>query len=169
MIKSVRVASVFAVCWLTLFSTGETAPGAGTRVGIVVDAGVEGCAEYGLVSLETALKKQNASVQRLAQVASAPVDFLLVAGLTSKPGPAVRMLKVLNVLLPEGPEALVIRRTEAEGKPTIILCGSDARGLMYAALDAADRVSWSAAARDPFTQIRDISEKFESNGKRERA
>ena len=94
-------------------------------------------------------------MQRLAQVAPAQVDFLVVAGSASEPGTALRMLKALNASLPEGPEALVVRRTRVQGKPAVILCGSDARGLMYAALDAADRVSWSDRAGDPLAQIRD--------------
>jgi hypothetical protein len=53
----------------------------------------------------------------------------------------------------------VIRRTERDGKPGIILCGSDARGLMYAALDVADRVSWSQGAGDPFGHVRDTRER----------
>ena len=53
----------------------------------------------------------------------------------------------------------MVRRTRVQGKPAVILCGSDARGLMYAALDAADRVSWNDRAGDPLAQIRDASEK----------
>jgi hypothetical protein len=99
------------------------------------------------------------AVQRLKQVAPAQTDFLIFAGLTLDQRPAAHMLKVLNAPLPEGPEALVIRRTEVEGKPAVILCGSDARGLMYAALDVADRVSWNNATGGPFAHIRDTSER----------
>ena len=157
--KSVLSMSILIAFVLMSSPSGGTSLGAGRRVGMVVDAGVEGCAEYGLASLEDALRKQDLSVQRLKQAASASADFLIVAGLTSKPGPAAQILKEMNAPLPEGPEALVIRRTEVEGKPAVILCGSDARGLMYAALDAADRISWSDGAGEPFTHLRDTSEK----------
>jgi hypothetical protein len=53
------------------------------------------------------------------------------------------------------PESLVIKRTTHHGKPALSLCGSDARGLMYAALDAADRVATSG---DPFAQVHNITE-----------
>ena len=159
MTRSVLMASLGTLFVLASFPWGATALGAGQRVGIVVDVGVEGCAEYGLASLAAALRKQDVSVQRLAQPAPAQVDFLIVAGVTSKPGLAAQILKGLNVALPEGPEALVVRRTAAEGKPAFILCGSDARGLMYAALDAADRVAWSGGTGDPLARIRDTSEK----------
>ena len=56
-----------------------------------------------------------------------------------------------------GREALTIRRGRYRNKPSIALAGGDARGLMYAALDAAERISWSAD--DPFQYVRDTSEK----------
>jgi len=151
--------SVLIACVLASFALCGISLGAGNRVGIVVDAGPQGCAEYGLASLDDALWKQGFSTLPRQQVASAEVDFLILAGLTSNEGPAAHMLKVLNAPLPQGPEALVVRRTEVEGKPAIVLCGSDARGLMYAALDAADRVSWGDGAGDPFAHIQDTSER----------
>jgi len=159
MTKSVSAASVLFACVLASFPLCGTSLRAGNRVGIVVDGKAEGCAEYGLASLEEVLRKQGLSVQRLEQVASAQADYLIFAGLASNEGPAAHVLNVLNVALPEGPEALVVRRTEVEGKPALILCGSDARGLMYAALDLADRVSWSDKTGDPFVHIRDTSER----------
>ncbi len=42
---------------------------------------------------------------------------------------------------------------------SLILCGSDERGLMYAALDAADRIGWSNDTKNPFSEIKDIEEK----------
>ena len=48
--------------------------------------------------------------------------------------------------LPDGAEALTVWRGNYQGKPAVILCGADARGLMYAALDVADRVGWAREA-----------------------
>jgi hypothetical protein len=56
-----------------------------------------------------------------------------------------------------GLEALAIRRVRDQGKPSLTLAGSDGRGLMYAALDTAERISWSAS--DPFQYVRDTTEK----------
>ncbi len=150
---------VLVACALAPFAVCGTSLGAGNRVGLVVDATVEPCVGYGLSSLDGALSKQGFSVLPIRQVASAEVDFVILVGLTSNEGPAARMLKVLNAPLPDGPEALVVHRTEVEGKPAVILCGSDARGLMYAALDAADRVRWGGKTGDPFALIRDTSER----------
>ena len=61
--------------------------------------------------------------------------------------------------LPPGPEALAIRKATARGQTTLTLCGSDATGLMYAALDTAERISWAAGTPDPLEFVRDTSEK----------
>ncbi len=138
---------------------GQVSARAADRVGIVTDASLDRSAEYGLATLEEALRKQGSSVQRLENVAQTKTDSFLLAGLASNQGTAARMLKKLNIPLPQGPEALVVRRTQVEGKPAVILCGSDARGLMYAALDVADRVSWSDTKGNPFVHVRDTREK----------
>jgi len=41
----------------------------------------------------------------------------------------------------------------------LILCGSDDRGLMYAALDTAGRVGWSTNSSDPFHEVYDLQER----------
>jgi len=67
-------------------------------------------------------------------------------------------LKSLKVALPSGPETLNLQRTIIDGKPALILCGGDARGLMYAALDTAERVAWGRDPADPFEHVRNTSE-----------
>jgi hypothetical protein len=49
-------------------------------------------------------------------------------------------------------ESLSIARTTEHGRPAIDLRGADATGLMYAALDTADRIGWSDGA-DPFAFV----------------
>ncbi len=142
-----RSVPTIVACLLVLFSIGGLSMGTPSRIGLVVDASLDRPAEHGLSELEKALHKQGLSVQRVTQAAATEPDVLILAGVASGDGPAARTLRELNCPMPEGPEALVIRRTEVEGKPGIILCGSDARGLMYAALDAADRISWSENTR----------------------
>ena len=55
------------------------------------------------------------------------------------------------------PESLSIARASYRGRPAIDLRGGDATGLMYAALDTADRVAWSGGA-DPFVDVRQADE-----------
>ena len=155
----VRPAQTILACIISFFLACGASARTGNRVGIAIDASPGQSAEYGIAALEESLRKQDFSVQRIEQAAPAGTDFFVFAGLASDQGTAARMLKALGASLPQGPEALVVRRTQVEGKPAVILCGSDTRGLMYAALDAADRVSWSDTAGNPFVHIRDVSEK----------
>jgi hypothetical protein len=55
------------------------------------------------------------------------------------------------------PESLSIARATYRGRPAIDLRGADATGLMYAALDTADRVGWGNGP-DPFAEVRQVSE-----------
>ncbi len=54
-----------------------------------------------------------------------------------------RLIKAHDIILPDGPEALAVKLTTWGETPTLVICGSDARGLMYAALDVAERISWA--------------------------
>ncbi len=157
--STIRPVQTVLACMIAAFLAGGVSARTGNRVGIVIDALPDRPAEYGLTVLEESLRKRDLSVQRLEQAATAGTDFLIFAGLSSNQGTAARMLKALDAPLPQGPEALVVRRTEAEGKPAVILCGSDARGLMYAALDVADRVSWNDATGNPFAHVQDSNER----------
>src|SRR5262245_18151714 len=56
------------------------------------------------------------------------------------------------------PEALSIARSTQLGRPALDLRGGGARGLMYAALDTADRIAWSADPRDPFEFVGPVTE-----------
>jgi len=148
-----------SICVLATLPVCGPSAGAANRVGMIVDTTPGQPAVYGLETLEEALSRKGYTVQRLDRVAAAEADFLILAGLTSGDGAGPRTLRTLNIPLPEGSEGLVIQRAELEGKSALILCGSDARGLMYAALDAADRISWNEKAGAPFSHVRDTREK----------
>lgn len=109
-----------------------------TRVAIVTTGEVPPPVKHGLSKVEAALQSRNFEI-------TGPEDAAFLIQAEIKPSP-------------DGPESLKIQRTRIGGKPAIVLNGADARGLMYAALDAAERISWSTSA-DPFQQIRDVSEK----------
>lgn len=56
-----------------------------------------------------------------------------------------------------GAQSLSIARRTFHGRPAIELRGGDATGLMYAALETADRIGWSRGS-DPFASVRTVSE-----------
>jgi hypothetical protein len=131
---------------------------AATRVVLLADGQLDPPAEYGLERLVESLRAKGVSVERGTSVPVSSADFIVLAGRSSA-AQVAGVLKAARIPLAEGPQALVIRRSTVQGKPAVVLCGSDARGLMYAALDTADRVSWSSNPRDPFSYVRDTSEK----------
>ncbi len=65
-------------------------------------------------------------------------NVLLVAGTGS--GPARTILDDAGVSIPAVPEALGLVPGGSDGRPVLLACGSDERGLVYAVLELADRV-----------------------------
>ncbi len=116
-------------------------------------------AKHGFQKLTAALQAKDIPCEQAVSLDSARGKFLLVAGLASGEGPAARLLKTGNHHpLPQGAEALVIRRLQLSGKPGWIVGGCDDRGLMYAELDVADRIAWSADRSQPLSEVRETVE-----------
>jgi hypothetical protein len=114
------------------------------RVSLIVEPAVNGPAAYGIAQLEKALTAQGIEVSR-----ASGGEFTITAGLCR--GAPVRT-----------PESLAIRVE----KDRLELCGADSRGLMYAALDAADTAAggqrgvlprFHPAVESPYVQERGIS------------
>jgi hypothetical protein len=83
--------------------------------------------------------------------APAPDDpriALVVAG-SRDPG-AERILRNAGVSIPDVPEALGLARGGGDDDRTVLACGSDQRGLVYAVLELTDRV---AHAPDPLEAL----------------
>jgi len=128
-------------------------------VSVVTDGLPGPAALHGIEKLSSALRAKGLACQKAASLDDARGKFLVAAGLAGGDGPAARLLKAAKHPVPQGPEALVIRRTEWKGKPVCLIAGSDDRGLMYGELDVADRIGWSADRSDPFGEVRDALEK----------
>ena len=116
-----------------LLLLGSLAAPAAQQVVLITTGRPEGPANHGLEKLRQSLAGKGWSVEVIE--------------------PGDRQVRV-----PPWPQSLVIRRTTHQGKPALILGGSDATGLMYAALEAADRISWAPDASQPFSEVRDVSE-----------
>ncbi len=128
---------------------------AAVRVSLVVDAGLDAPARHGLAKLEAALFAKGFAVNRPERVVDADGDFVVLAGLCSGGGPAAAVLNAESLTCPEEAESLVVRRVEIQGKPGVVLAGSDSRGLMYAALDTAQRIGWPGV---PFAHVHNTRE-----------
>ncbi len=128
------------------------------QITLVPDPDPGAPAEHGLEKLEASLLARGASVERASQVAGAGGDIVVLAGLCSGEGAAAAVLKAENVPCPDVAEAVIVHHTQLQAKPALVLAGSDARGLMYAALDVARRVSWRDVPGAPFAGVRDVQE-----------
>src|SRR5450759_4854222 len=125
---------------------------AARQIALVTEGELGPPARHGLAKLQEALRAKGFDIT--ASVAQA--DYVILAGTG-----ASATLQEFQAPVPAGRESLTIWRGRYRNKPAIALRGSDARGLMYAALDTADRVSWSTAGStgDPFQYVRNTTEK----------
>jgi len=67
-------------------------------------------------------------------------DALCIIASGSAAPVAAAALNAALVAMPAAPESLVLLKGSLAGRPTILACGTDARGLSYALLELADRV-----------------------------
>jgi hypothetical protein len=121
---------------------------AARQVALVAEGQLATPANHGLDKLRDALRAKGFEVTSSA----AQADYVILAGTGASPA-----LQDAQPPAPTGREALSIWRGRYQNKPAIALRGSDARGLMYAALDTAERIAWSSA--DPFQYVRNTNEK----------
>jgi hypothetical protein len=128
-------------------------------VSVVADREMGPVAAHGLGKLMEALKAKGVAAEKAATLETARGKTLIVTGLASGTGPVSQLLKSANTPAPTGTEALVIRHVKWNGKPALMVCGSDYRGLMYAELDVADRIGWAADPNNPLSEVRDVAEK----------
>lgn len=129
------------------------------RIAVVTDPAQDPPALHGIAKLEEALRAKGCTVTEGASGVSG-ADFVIVAGVMTAHGPAAAAIDAMKAPMPSGAEALTVRMgSKYKGKPAIVVAGSDATGLMYAELDLADRVGWSAKGGDPFQFAKNASEK----------
>jgi len=136
------------------------------QISLVADGSMGAPARHGLRKLEAALREKGCPFETVNSLEVARGKTLIVAGFTVRASVAAQLLKDDNLVAPNGAEALVIHRSQWKGRSAVVLAGSDDRGLMYAELDTADRIGWSADRENPLAEIR---ETVETPGVSERA
>ncbi|MEO5999290.1 MAG: hypothetical protein ABIN89_21030, partial [Chitinophagaceae bacterium] len=113
---------------------------------------------HGLTKLIDALSAKNINIEKPASIKEAKGKWIIVMGLASGEGEAARLLNAGHHPVPQTPEALTIWQTKSGNTPAWVISGSDDRGLMYALLDVATRISWSTGNSAPFTAVKEITE-----------
>src|SRR5579871_324454 len=142
--------------------------GAGKIVSIVVAPGDSVAASIpvrnAIAELTRALETTGAAVRRKDRADQAEGDYTIVVagpGNSSEP-------------VPNAAEALILKRVQIGARPAILAGGHDARGLVYAVLDLADRVNHasdlaaaftlrSGGAEQPANPVRSIQKLFVSD------
>ena len=122
--------------------------------------------------LERALTDQQVTVTRAASVATAAAGSLcVVIASANSAGP---VMKKASVTLPGKRESLALFSSNEARHRVTVACGADARGLMYAVLELADRVDCSdtpltaltlahAIVEQPANKLRSINRCFQSD------
>lgn len=95
-----------------------------------------GPVQWALKELENSLSARSIPVRRFARVAAAPVQALVIGAA----GSAFAQRRDIS----SSPESLALIPERVAGRNVLFAYGSDARGLMYAILDLADRVQNAA-------------------------
>ena len=118
-------------------------------ISLVTDPAPGPAAQHGLAQLAGALRARGWTVD----LASTPAAAKSPRHILARSQPPTSDLTV--------PESLAISHPSnrtAGNTPVLSLRGADDRGLMYALLDVADRVSWAKSDDDPFSEVHDITE-----------
>jgi hypothetical protein len=123
----------------------DEGPGSGRQVAIVVDpadsVAASAPAQWALGELRDALSAKGIAVRQCAKIADAkPGEFCIVAAGTASPQ-LRKVLEKMGTTIAAGPEVVALASAGVDDRQTLFVCGSDARGLVYALMEAADRVT----------------------------
>jgi len=132
-----RLAAGLVLGVASLLSAAEPA----RTLSLITDPAPGRATQHGLTRLTAALQARGWQVERVSSSAAATHPRQLGAHVQPDAGLAI-------------PESLLIQRNADR----VLLRAADDRGLMYALLDTADRVGWAADDREPFAEIRDLTE-----------
>jgi hypothetical protein len=116
-------------------------------------------AQWAIGQLQEALRAEGVDTQVRSQIQDAPAKdrCIVVAGRSSSLSGT--LLKQQGVTVTDTPEALGLVEGTLDGRPVLLACGSDARGLVYALLELADRIQCGIAPSDALTVSKPIIEK----------
>ena len=137
---------------------GETHPG----IAIVLDpsdpVAKQPPAQWAVQQLRDALAARgvNALLYETLEQASPSQECILVSGPISKP--ARQVLEAARISLPDKPECLALARGKTGKRTAVVAAGSDARGLVYAVLELADRVNFADDALAELKAVKPVSE-----------
>ena len=104
--------------------------------------------QWAIAELKQALKAKRIKARLVANPTLAAPDELVIVVASGKNSIAQQILKSAGVTLPAGAEALVLTGGSVAGRKVFLAAANDARGLVYAILELADRVVCADSATD---------------------
>jgi len=132
------------------------------KVAIIADAAPNSPAGHGIEVLRAAIRAKNLE----AVTSPEGADYFVFAG-DSRAMSRAPVSKGRAVTVPQVPESFSVFRGRTSGKPAVVIAGSDTRGVMYAALDTAERIARSKGtdlfehiqqrSETPYLQVRGVS------------
>jgi len=114
-------------------------------------------AQWAISALTKNLTAKNVKVQHVKSVTEAALNNLLI--LAAGSSSAQTLLKTANATIPATAEAQGLVPVNVKGRPALLAVGHDERGLVYALLELADRVKYSASPLASLHQTKALIEK----------
>lgn len=151
--------SVLAIVTLLLVTSHVCRAINQPELSIVTDRTPGISVSHGLTKLTNALIAKNVSFEKVSSLQEAGGKLILVAGISTGVGAASKLLQAGNHELPQIAEAVTIWKTRWQSKSVWLISGFDDRGLMYGLLDVADRIGWNKNPKNPFGEVKEITEK----------
>lgn len=155
MIKSCFIAAIT----LLLTATGSCSFAQQAQITLVTDQLPGEPVAHGLDKITAALQARHVAVKRVSGLSEAGTGQVIVTGLSAGNGAAAQIIASSHHAVPQTAEALSVWKTAYRGKQLWVISGHDDRGLMYALLDAANRISWDSTGRLPLADLKEITEK----------
>jgi hypothetical protein len=113
---------------------------------------------HGWEKIKTALTAKDIPFEEVTDPLDAHGTVLIAAGMATGSGPLASRLRALDLKVANEPESLLIHKTELLGRQSLLVSGSDDRGLMYALLEVATRIGWAPNKAQPLREVRDTVE-----------
>jgi hypothetical protein len=115
-------------------------------------------ARWAAGQFENALSTRGVSVTRCTDPKEAKAEDLCIVTAGANSAVARGMLQSSRITVTQVPEALALVAATVEGRKSLLACGHDPRGLVYALLDLSDRVEHADDALASLRAVTSVSE-----------
>jgi len=139
--------SALSIGGFSLHGSSLVQPAGGAHVVLVVSPDDRTASapqvQWAIRELRQTLIDRGVSVRQVESIEKAPASDLRIIVAGHEAPTAGPILKMAGASALRGPESLALVPSTHEGKPILLACGHDPRGLMYAVLELADRVQYA--------------------------